>query len=139
MSSSCTSTNPLIQRLQKGFLHLGLKASLFLFSKVVIKMTPLIIRLLWLSLSQLSFMVLSSKIISMNDQKSKVSELNAKQVLEGIIQPRTTTLHLRSLHRNVVIICLTYFVALGVLENILIQCLEVTYEIGKRILRFLLS
>ena len=36
---------------KQGFLHLGLKASLFLFSEVVIKITPLIIRLLWLSLS----------------------------------------------------------------------------------------
>ena len=40
------------------------------------------------------------------------------KILKGIIQPRTTTLHLRPLHRNVVIICLTYFAALGILEKI---------------------
>ena len=51
-------------------------------------------------------------------------QLKAKQVLEGIIQPRTTSLRSGSFQRNVVIISMTYFVSLWILENILIQCLK---------------
>ena len=46
--------------------------------------------------------------------------------IKPIIQPWTTSLHLGSLPRNAVIISLTYFVALWILENILIQYLEIT-------------
>ena len=97
--------------------------------------TPHYYQTIMLALSQLSYMFLSQKIRSMNDQKCKVSRLKAKKVLEGITQPRTTSLHLGSLQRNVVIISLTYFLDLWILEKLLIQCLEITCGIGQRSLR----
>ena len=79
-------------------------------------------------LAKLYGIILEKKINKWLEMEGKLAKGQAS--LEGIIQPQNTSLCSKSLQRNVIVIILTYFVALWILEEILIQCLEITYGIS---------
>ena len=66
-------------------------------------------------LAKLYGIILQKKINKWLEMEGKRAK--GQEVLEGIIQPRATSLHLGSLQRNVVIISLTYFVALWIYKS----------------------